>query len=118
ANFSQAMNPATIVSPLLTFTLATATGINVPGTVTMNGANTAATFAPTAVLTPNTVYTATITTAATSAGGTAMPNTIAWSFTTRAGAAIGQAPVGLGLAGNYAIFANTGIANATVPAAI
>jgi hypothetical protein len=119
ANFSQPMNPATIVSPLLTFTLAqTANGINVPGTVSMNGANTAATFTPTALLTPNTGYTATITTAATNAGGTPMPNPVAWSFTTRASVAIGQAPVGLGLAGNYAIFANTGIANATVPAAI
>ena len=114
ANFSQAMNPATIVSPLLTFTLATATGINVPGTVTMNGANTAATFAPTAVLTPNTVYTATITTAATSAGGTPMPNPIAWSFTTRAAATFGQAPVNLLSAGNFAILAKTAITD--VPA--
>src|SRR6185503_3518807 len=114
ANFSQAMNPATIVSPLLTFTLATATGINVPGTVTMNGANTAATFAPTAVLTPNTVYTATITTAATSAGGTPMPNPIAWSFTTRATATFGQAPVNLLSAGNFAILAKTAITD--VPA--
>jgi len=110
ANFSQAMNPATIVSPLLTFTLAeTATGTNVPGTVTMNGANTAATFTPTALLMPNTGYTATITTAATSAGGTAMPNPIAWSFTTKAGAAIGQAPVNLLSAGNFAILAKTAI---------
>jgi hypothetical protein len=119
ATFSQAMNPATIVSPQLTFTLAeSATGINVPGTVSMDGANTTATFAPTAVLTPNTTYTATITTAATRADGTPMPNPVAWSFTTSASATVGQAPVNLGLAGNYAIFANTGIANATVPAAI
>jgi hypothetical protein len=42
-----------------------------------------------------------------------MPNSIAWSFTTNAAALTAQAPVNLGLAGNYAIFANTGIANAT-----
>jgi len=110
ANFSQAMDPATIVSPQLTFTLAqTATGTNVPGTVSMNGANTTATFTPTALLMPNTGYTATITTVAKSAGGTAMPNPIAWSFTTRAGAAIGQAPVNLLSAGNFAILAKTAI---------
>ncbi len=115
ATFSQAMNPATINSPLLTFTLAeTATGTNVPGTVTMNGANTTATFTPTALLTPNTGYTATITTAATSAGGTPMPNPVAWSFTTRATSTIGQAPVNLLSAGNFAILAKTAITN--VPA--
>jgi hypothetical protein len=85
----------------------------------MNTANTVATFTPTAAaLIPNTSYTATVTTAAKNAGGTAMPNTVAWSFTTKAVAFTAQAPVDLGLAGNYAIFANTGIANATAPAAI
>ncbi len=119
ANFSEAMNPATINSSpagtLSTFTLAeTATGANVPGTVAMNGANTTATFTPTALLMPNTGYTATISTAAMNAGGTAMPNPISWSFTTGAGAAIGQAPVNLLSAGNFAILAKTAITD--VPA--
>lgn len=118
ANFSEQMNPATVVAPA-TFTLVeTASGASVPGNVTMNGGSTSATFTPTALLLPNTSYTATISTAATNASGVPMPNPISWTFMTRASGAIAQAPVVLGLAGTYAIFANTGIANATVPAAI
>lgn len=120
ATFNQAMNPATIISPLTTFTLKESlTGTNVPGTVTMNAANTIATFTPTApALTANMGYTATVTTAARTAGGAAMARNVVWSFTTKATAFTGQAPVNLGLAGNYTIFANTGIANAVTPAAI
>jgi len=114
ATFTQAMNPATLVSPATTFTLMVTNGANVPGTVTMNSANTVATFTPTATaLSPNTSYTATITTAATNAGGTPMPNPVTWSFTTGA-AFTAQAPVDLGTAGDFVIFANTGIAQAVV----
>lgn len=119
ATFTQAMNPATINSSpagtLLTFTLReTVSGTDVPGTVAMNAANTIATFSPSAAaLLPNTNYTATVTTAAKSAGGTAMASPVAWTFTTNAIALTGQAPVNLGTAGDYVIFANTGIANAT-----
>lgn len=119
ATFTQAMDPTTISSSpagtLLTFTLKeTVAGTNVPGTVAMNAANTIATFSPTAAaLLPNTSYTATVTTAAKSAGGTAMASPVAWTFTTNAIALTGQAPVNLGTAGDYVIFANTGIANAT-----
>jgi hypothetical protein len=42
-----------------------------------------------------------------------MASPVAWSFTTNAVALTGQAPVNLGTAGDYVIFANTGIANAT-----
>jgi hypothetical protein len=124
ATFSQAMDPTTINSApagtLLTFTLKdTVAGTNVPGTVAMNTANTVATFTPSATaLSANTAYTATVTTAAKSAGGTAMANPVAWSFTTKATASTSQAPVDLGLAGNYAIFAKTGIDNAVASAAI
>lgn len=119
ATFSQAMNPATI-TPVGVFTLKeTVAGTNVAGTVVMNTANTIATFTPTvAALTPSTFYTATVSTAAKNAGGTAMSNSVAWGFKTNAIASSAQAPVNLGLAGNYAIFALTGIANATTPAAI
>jgi len=124
ATFTQPMDPTTIASfpagTLLTFTLKeTTSGTNVPGTVAMNATNTAATFTPTATaLTPNTSYTATVSTAAKNAGGTPMSSPVAWSFTTSAVATTGQAPVNLGLAGNYAIFADAGISNATIPAAI
>lgn len=114
ATFSQPMDPATINSSLagslLTFTLKETTGNNVPGTVAMNAANTVATFTPTAsALSPNTSYIATVTTAAKSAGGTAMAMPIAWGFATKALASTAQAPVNLGTAGTFAILSKTGI---------
>jgi hypothetical protein len=119
ASFTQAMDPATINSSpagtLPTFTLKeTKSGNNVPGTVAMNSANTMATFTPTATaLTPNTGYTATVTTAAKNAGGTAMANPVAWSFTTAAVASTSQAPVDLlsVLTNNFVILTKTGITN-------
>ena len=108
ATFTQPMDPATIISPMFTFTLKeTASGINVPGTVAMNAAHTIATFAPTAAaLTPNISYTATVSTAAKNAGGTAMPNTVAWNFTTSKVASTGQTAPDLGTAGSYGVFAS------------
>jgi hypothetical protein len=85
----------------------------------MNAANTVATFTPGATaLATNTTYTATVSTAAKNASGVAMANPVAWSFTTKATASTAQAPVDLGLAGNYTIFAKTGIDNAVASAAI
>lgn len=114
ATFSQPMDPATINSPqagsLLTFTLKDTTGNNVAGTVAMNAANTVATFTPTAsALSPRTSYIATVTTAAQSAGGTAMAIPIAWSFATKSLASTAQAPVSLGTAGTFAILSKTGV---------
>ena len=121
AMFSQPMNPATInsaaVGSLPTFTLKEATGSNVSGTVTMNAANTVATFTPSAsALNPNTSYTATVGTAARNAAGIAMANPVAWSFTTMAVASIGLPPVSLGTSGNFAILAKSGIS--TVPGSV
>src|SRR5450830_2055311 len=118
ATFSQPMDPATINSPLagsvLTFTVMDTSGNNVPGTVAMNAANTIATFTPTAsALTLNTSYTATITTAAKNAGGTAMGHPVAWSFTTKSVASTAQAPINLLsiLTNNFVILTKTGITN-------
>lgn len=113
ATFSQAMLPGTI-TPVGTFTLKnnTLAGVDVPGVVTINGANTVATFTPgVANLNAATSYTATISTAAKNAGGTAIPNPVVWSFTTAAVLTTGQAPLDLSAieAGNFAIFAATGI---------
>lgn len=77
ATFSQPMDPTTINSspfaPQLAFTLKDVTGNNVPGTVTMNATNTVASFTPTeSALSLNTVYTATVSTAARDASGTAL----------------------------------------------
>jgi hypothetical protein len=117
ATFNAAMDPATITAAG-TFTLKTTTGeTNVPGTVTMNAANTVATFTPTAAaLAANTQYTATVTTAAKNAGSTAMPKAVAWSFTTNATVLTGQAPVNLLTAGDFTILAQTAITlNDTTP---
>lgn len=115
ATFSSAMDPVTINSSpagtLSTFTLKTTTGsTNVAGIVAMNTANTVATFTPSAALSANTSYTATITTAAKNAGSIiAMPKTVAWSFTTKSTILTGQAPVNLLTAGNFVIRANTAV---------
>jgi hypothetical protein len=90
----------------------------VPGTVVMNAANTVATFTPTSsALNPNTSYTATVTMAAKNAGGVAMANPIAWTFTTNTGVSTGQTPVRLGEAGIFAILTKAGITN-VFPSAI
>jgi hypothetical protein len=108
ATFSQPMDPATVNS--LTFTVKETTGNDVPGTVVMNEANIVATFTPTSsALYPNTSYTATVTTAAKSAGGVALAKPIAWRFTTNPVVLTGQAPVSLGRAGTFAILTKTGI---------
>lgn len=82
AAFSEAMN-STTVTAAGTFTLAvTSGGAAVPGTVTYVAATNTATFAPTSNLLPSTQYTATITTAAQSAAGSALASNHVWSFTT------------------------------------
>jgi hypothetical protein len=77
ATFSEAMNPAKISAT--TFTVMT-NGVAVPGTVTYAGL--VATFMPSASLAYSTVYTATITTGATSVAGTPLATNYVWTFTT------------------------------------
>jgi hypothetical protein len=82
ATFNTPMNPATITAAG-TFTVAIAGGgAAVPGAVTYDAASNTAIFAPTAPLTASTQYTATVTTAAQSAQGNALPANYVWSFTT------------------------------------
>lgn len=79
AVFSEEMNPATITSA--TFVLMKGSVV-VPGTVTYSG--TTATFTPTAVLAANSLYNATITTAAQNKSGLGLDLPYLWSFTTGA----------------------------------
>ena len=131
ATFNEPMDPLTIneavgTTALSTFSLKeTISGINVPGTVTMDATSTMATFKPIALsLTAGTQYTATITTAAKNAGSiTPMPNPVAWSFTTMAASFpnqavpfISQDPVDLLSTANFVILAKTAITD--VPASI
>ena len=82
ATFNTSMNAATI-SATGTFTLAVAGGgAIVPGTVTYDAASNTAIFAPTSALAANTQFTATVTTAAQSAQGSALASNYVWSFTT------------------------------------
>jgi Ice-binding-like/Bacterial Ig-like domain len=81
ATFSVAMDPATIASPATSFTLKeSVSGVPVAGVVTYAG-NTA-TFNPNNDLTPNTRYTATVSTGAKDLNGKALASDHVWSFTT------------------------------------
>jgi len=82
ATFSEAMNPATINST--TFTLTGPGATAVAGAVTYAAIGNTATFAPTANLAANTLYTATITTGATDLAGNALASNFVWTFTTGA----------------------------------
>lgn len=77
ANFSKAMNPATINAA--TFTVS-AGGTPVAGAVSYSG--TTATFIPAVALTPGTIYTASITTGAKDTTGTSLAANYVWTFTT------------------------------------
>jgi Ice-binding-like/Bacterial Ig-like domain len=105
ATFSEAMNPVTINSPATTFTVAP----GVTGLVTMDGTNKIATFTPTNALALNTLYTATITTAAQDPSGNGLASNFVWSFTTATLAC--QSPVPLGSAANFDIMAFSTVTN-------
>lgn len=112
AAFSEAMDPLTIISANVTLKKGASA---VAGTVTAP-LSTAVTFHPTALLLPSTVYTATISTQVKDAAGNKMATAKTWSFTTRALSALGPSPIDLGLAGTYAILAQSGIS--TVPPSV
>jgi uncharacterized repeat protein (TIGR02543 family) len=83
ATFSKSMDASTITASSLTLKQGTT---SVSGFVSYSG--TTATFAPASNLTPNTVYTATITTGAKDLAGNALANNFVWSFTTGAAAVV------------------------------
>ena len=103
--FAEAMDATTINSTTFTVTQG---GTPVAGTVSYSG--TTATFSPTNLLAVDTKYTATVSTGAKTAGGTALAAPIVWSFTT-GGSSTTLAIVNLGLAGNYVILAKAAINN-------
>jgi hypothetical protein len=98
ATFSTSMDPATIST--LTFTLAGPGTTSVNGTVSCNSGCTIATFTPTANLTTNAQFTATVTTGAKDLSGNALAANKVWHFTT--GTTMGTGPVSLGAAGTFA----------------
>ena len=103
-NFSTLMDPSTMngVSFLLKNGAST-----IAGTVSYSGVT--ATFTPTNALSANTLYTATITTAAKNVSGNALANNYVWSFTT---IGLPVVPPILGTAAFFGVFGgNAGITN-------
>lgn len=102
ATFSEAMDPATIIAA--NFTLVD--GLNPPVAGTMDYVGTTAIFTPSASLTTNTTYTATIAGVVQDLAGNQLGNATTWSFTTAATVATGpQAPV-LGETARFLILAS------------
>jgi Ice-binding-like/Bacterial Ig-like domain len=85
ATFSKAMNPATINGT--TFTLAGPGATPVAGLLAYAAVGDTLTFTPTANLSANTLFTATITTGAQDLAGDALASNYVWTFTTGAAAA-------------------------------
>jgi hypothetical protein len=75
--FNEEMNPTTINTSSIIITVA---GVVVPGTVSFSG-NTA-TYSTTSILTANTLYTGTVTTAVKDLAGNALQTDYIWTFTT------------------------------------
>ncbi len=81
ATFSRAMSPGSLTTSTA-YVRRQSTSTNLSATVTYDAPNNRVTINPTAALLAGTGYTATITTAATSADGVALASTVSWSFTT------------------------------------
>lgn len=112
ATFSLAMDAATINTT--TFTLApTGDAVLTPASVSYNAATQVATLTTSSALLADTSYTAMITQGATSATSVPVACIYAWNFKTTTPAAIGAAPVNLGLATPFGIAATGGITNTT-----
>lgn len=104
ATFDKEMQATSITSD--TFTLRNGDTV-IPGVVTYTGVT--AKLVPSAFLTPGTDYTATISTGAMSATGSALGAAQSWTFTTVAGSATGPSAVNLATAANYAVLAKSGV---------
>lgn len=104
ANFSEAMNSATITSATFTVMMGST---SVPGTV--NYAGTTATFTPTNNLLSSNTFTATITSGAMNPGGTPLANDHVWTFNTVP--SLGPAGVDLKSVARFGIIAGVGVSN-------
>jgi len=103
--FSESMDPLTINDS--TFTLYQGS-TKISGTVTYSG--NIAKFTPSVILTPATMYTATVNTGAKNLAGKSLSQNSIWNFTTGGSSSI-LAVIDLGAAGNYVIVAKTAINN-------
>ena len=113
ANFSEALDPATVNST--TFTLSDGA---TPVTGTVSYSNNVATFTSTSELTASTIYTATLTSAITDLAANPLAANSMWTFTTGTLTAAGPAAVNLRTAASFAILSKTGITTADGSATI
>jgi Ice-binding-like/Bacterial Ig-like domain len=111
--FSEAMDPSTLNGT--TFVLAQGT---TPVAATVTYAANIATLVPSAVLAPNTTFTATVSTGAKDMAGLSLAASRSWSFTTVASSATGPAAVNLGTAENYVILAKSGVSTTGTTAVV
>jgi hypothetical protein len=111
ATFSAEMEPETLTAT--SFTLVQGSTA-ILGTVAYDG--TTATFTPAQPLAPNTLFTATITSAATAVDGHTLAAPHTWTFVTGTSTARGPARVSLGAAGDFVILAKSAVS--TVPASV
>ena len=101
ATFSEPMDPTTL--KITSFTLQGSGAVG--GSVSMSGGNTVATFAPSVALTNNTLYTATISTAAQDVSGNPLTLNYTWTFTTAGGVVLPV--VDLATVRNFGTFGGT-----------
>lgn len=88
----------------------------IPASVGYNAASQVATLTTSSALLPNTSYTAVIQGTATSASGTPVGCSFAWTFKTAPAAVAGPSPVNLGTASTFGIASAAGVTNTlTVP---
>jgi hypothetical protein len=118
ATFSTAMDPTTITNATFTLAVAGVGGAPVSGTVSYDSASQIATFTPSANLTANTQYTATVSNLVKDLSGNALtsgPSSTPpdpWSFTTGATTGAGGPPtINLGSAGSFAVMATASISS-------
>lgn len=108
ATFDSAVNPATVVSPAMNFTvMTTLEEVNVDGEVTLDPTNMTATFTPDAALTDKIEYTATITTDVEDLAGNNLVVAEIWTFT--AGTTVCQQTIVLDKTSTYGVLSNTGV---------
>jgi ketosteroid isomerase-like protein len=118
ATFSTAMDPTTITNATFTLAVAGVGGAPVSGTVSYDSASQIATFTPSANLTANTQYTATVSNLVKDLSGNALTSGPAstppdpWSFTTGTTTGAGGPPtINLGSAGSFAVMATASISS-------
>src|SRR6185503_15912059 len=110
ATFSLAMDAATINATTFTVTPVGGAAL-VPASVTYNASTKVATLTTSSALQINTSYTAIVTQGVVSAAGTAAACSFVWNFRTAGTAAVGLAPVNLGLVASFGSAATAGVTN-------